>query len=373
MTEPEKKFRLLIVDDNPNIHDDFKNMLATPTINTELDAFEESLFGEANSEPASSQPKYEIDSAYQGQEGADKVALAIQRSRPYSMAFVDMRMPPGIDGIETIERMWKAQPSLQVVICTAYSDYSWHETIEKLGCTDRLLILKKPFDRMEACQLALALCVKSEFEALAKLKSDELSDLVLQRTADLEAEIKRRQHVEALLLAERSKLEIKATIDSVTGLQNRGAVTERIETLADQAIKLGFEFSILFIDVDHFKKVNDKYGHAAGDAVLREVAERLKAGLRASDTIGRYGGEEFVMGLLKCNAKYAMMVGERLIESISSTPIQFEDQLISVTVSIGTASDSIRDQGETKRLIEEADQALYQAKSKGRNRVEQYV
>lgn len=158
MTTP----RILVVDDNTTIHDDFRKILA-PAGNggaSELDDLERTLFGAP--EETSELPAFAIDAAGQGEEALAMVQRARATGMPYALAFVDVRMPPGWDGIETIEHLWKADPALQAVICTAYSDYSWEDMVRRLGCTDRLLILKKPFDTIEVRQLAVALTTKWE-------------------------------------------------------------------------------------------------------------------------------------------------------------------------------------------------------------------
>jgi diguanylate cyclase (GGDEF)-like protein/PAS domain S-box-containing protein len=149
--------RILVIDDNRAIHEDFRKILAgDDRAREDLDAEEAFLF-DRKSERA---VRFEIDSAYQGQEGLERLKRAIAAGCPYAVAFVDIRMPPGWDGIETIAQLWKADPTLQVVICTAYSDYSWNEMRGKLGSSDGLLILKKPFDNIEVIQLAHALTQK---------------------------------------------------------------------------------------------------------------------------------------------------------------------------------------------------------------------
>ena len=152
--------RILIIDDNPSIHEDFRKILgpADAKLAEELDATEVSLFGDEAG--ASRAQNFRIDSAFQGQEGLEKVRAACAEGAPYAVAFVDVRMPPGWDGIETISRIWKEFPDLQIVICTAYSDHSWQEIQQTLGTSDRLLILKKPFDKVEVQQLVLALTEK---------------------------------------------------------------------------------------------------------------------------------------------------------------------------------------------------------------------
>ncbi len=152
-------YRVLIVDDNPAIHSDFRKILGgAQESSSRLDEAEAALFGEAPTAPPVT--RFLIDSAYQGQEGLEKVEQALREGKPYSLAFIDVRMPPGWDGVETVSRIWSVDPTLQVVICTAYSDYSWDDMRARLGESDSAVILKKPFDNIEAIQLAHALTKK---------------------------------------------------------------------------------------------------------------------------------------------------------------------------------------------------------------------
>jgi two-component system NtrC family sensor kinase len=182
---PSRNNRILVVDDNPAIHEDFRKVLGGGREEqAELMNAEAALFGDAVSAVASA--NFEIDSAFQGQEALAKVQESLKRGRPYALAFIDVRMPPGWDGIETIVRIWEIYPELQVVICTAHSDYSWEEMIRKLGSSDNLVILKKPFDNVEVLQLACAFSRKWELNRRANLKLGELGGMVAQRTRDLE-------------------------------------------------------------------------------------------------------------------------------------------------------------------------------------------
>ena len=174
--------RILLIDDTPAIHEDFRKILVQTGSACELDELESSLFG---TPPKAACAGFELDSAYQGKQGLDRVRAALERGAPYAMAFVDMRMPPGWDGIETIEQLWLADPELQVVICTAYADYSWEEILERLNVADRLLILKKPFDAIEVRQLASALTAKWQMARQAALKMAGLEEAVRTRTAEL--------------------------------------------------------------------------------------------------------------------------------------------------------------------------------------------
>ena len=148
--------RILIVDDNPAIHADFKKILeAKESPESSLgDLF---LAGEASS---STGCDYQLTSAHQGKEGVKIAADAFASDEPFALAFVDMRMPPGWDGLKTIKELWKTDNKLQIVICTAYSDHSWRDLQNELGKTDNLLILKKPFDSAEVSQMAVALTEK---------------------------------------------------------------------------------------------------------------------------------------------------------------------------------------------------------------------
>ena len=158
ITSEDRKYRLLVVDDNRAIHDDFRKILTPDMDISELDSIEADLFDKAIE--VSEHQDFSIDSAYQGPEGLECVKKAIAADKPYSLAFIDMRMPPGWNGIETIEAIWQVDPNQQVVICSAYSDHSWAEIAKRLGNSDRLLILKKPFDNVEILQMAYAMSTK---------------------------------------------------------------------------------------------------------------------------------------------------------------------------------------------------------------------
>lgn len=151
--------RVLVVDDNPTIHEDFRKILrrSAASANRLDDLVSAILETEAG---ANADEGFEVESAYQGEEGFALVQQAIDQGRPYALAFVDMRMPPGWDGVETISKIWVADPSLQIVICTAYSDHSWEDIIRRLGTRNNLMVLKKPFDNIEVKQICETLAQK---------------------------------------------------------------------------------------------------------------------------------------------------------------------------------------------------------------------
>ena len=174
-TQPlEPNRRILLVDDNTSIHADFRKILCPSNTGTAaLAEMEAALFGDA--QPATDGTSFTLDSAYQGQEALEMVKQSLAENRPYAMAFVDVRMPPGWDGVETIARIWEVNPELQIVVCTAYSDYSWEEMRNKVGQPDSLLVLKKPFDNIEVQQIAHALTRKWLLNHQSALQMAELA------------------------------------------------------------------------------------------------------------------------------------------------------------------------------------------------------
>ncbi|PYJ60916.1 MAG: hybrid sensor histidine kinase/response regulator [Verrucomicrobia bacterium] len=195
-TKCQKNRRILVIDDNRAIHDDFRKIFCPPDLTDgDLESFEKALFGEMKQ--ASRRVCFDIDSAYQGQEGLEMARQALASGKPYATAFIDVRMPPGWDGVETVEEIWKVDPDLQVVICSAYSDYSWNDLLAGVGHSDRLVILKKPFDPIEAQQLAQALTEKWRLLQESKNKLNDLEKIVGARTAELQAEIVERKQLEA--------------------------------------------------------------------------------------------------------------------------------------------------------------------------------
>jgi two-component system NtrC family sensor kinase len=202
----EIDLRILIVDDNSAIHEDFKKILGTQDPESEsLDELEAALFDKASAAmiPAAS---FELVSAEQGEEALRHVRAAAASDRPFALAFVDMRMPPGWDGLETIEQIWRVDPHIQIVICSAYSDYSWRDVRARLGTSDSLLIIKKPFDTIEVVQSAHALTTKWTLARKLRAHIDDLEAAVASRTNDLQqantelaGQMRQRERVEAEL------------------------------------------------------------------------------------------------------------------------------------------------------------------------------
>ena len=178
----EKNRRVLVIDDNHAIHEDFRKILTQDDTMSHLAATEVAIFGDSTGSRDSK--GFLVECADQGQTGLALVQKAVEAQRPFAMAFVDMRMPPGWSGVRTIEEVWKVDPDLQVVICTAYSDHHWGEITKRLGNSEKLLILRKPFDLIEVQQLADSLTHKWDLEHHARLHVESLvlAEQSLQRS-----------------------------------------------------------------------------------------------------------------------------------------------------------------------------------------------
>jgi two-component system sensor histidine kinase/response regulator len=205
--------RLLIIDDNKDIHADFRKVfdgLPSGAADSAIDQLEADLFGgDSRGGGTASERRLlsvEVHSAYQGEDGIKMAVQAARRGQPYYMAFVDVRMPPGIDGVQTIKRLWMELPNLQCVICTAYSDYDWNQISTELGQTGNLLILKKPFDAVEVLQLAQSMAEKADLAESAERYLDTLKGQVDQLTRK-ELELERYNQE---LLATKNRLEQQA-------------------------------------------------------------------------------------------------------------------------------------------------------------------
>lgn len=170
------------------------------------------------------------------------------------------------------------------------------------------------------------------------------------------------------LTVTQEKLERISRIDDLTQISNRRFILEWVQTEIYRSKRFDHPFSMLFVDIDHFKKINDRYGHGNGDFVLQRVARLIRNALRPADEIGRYGGEEFIVGLVEAGPEGAQRIAERVREKIANTPFEFSGVRATVTVSIGIATLSPKC-NQPDALLREADKALYAAKHAGRNKV----
>lgn len=349
--------RILVIDDNQDIHGDFRKVIGTGHDDAVmLAAAELALLGEPP--PLNLSLGFEVDSAYQGQEGVARVQRAKDEGRPYAMAFVDMRMPPGWDGLETIEHLWAVDPDVQVVICSAHSDYDWTDVVSRLNNSDKLLVVKKPFEAIEVMQCANALTRKWQNERIVRRQVENLEQVVTARTEGLESANKQLRHL--------------ATHDALTGLPNRVLMDDRISQSIALAERQAQSFAVIMMDLDRFKLVNDSLGHRAGDELLKEVGQRLKSVVRDVDTVARLGGDEFVLIIAPGpEREAAQQVAKRVIEVLQEA-VRIAGVKIHTSPSIGIAF--YPDDGMTiETLLANADAAMYFAKQRGRNNFQCFV
>jgi diguanylate cyclase (GGDEF)-like protein len=259
----------------------------------------------------------------------------LERADSPPLAILDWMMP-GIDGVEICREVRKRTegPYTYLLLLTARGQQEDIIAGIEAGADDYLI---KPFDAQEL---------------RARLHAG-------QRVLDLEAR----------LIAAQEALREQATRDAMTGLWNRSAILDILRAEIARAERVGTPASVILADLDHFKRINDTYGHQAGDAVLREVAQRMNAAVREYDMIGRYGGEEFLIVLPLCEMSEAVNIAERLRHCVSAEALPLESERLFVTVSLGLAPGGgpLMD---ADSLIKAADIALYRAKSGGRNRHE---
>jgi diguanylate cyclase (GGDEF)-like protein len=248
-------------------------------------------------------------------------------------------MMPGFDGVQVIRKIRAIHGKPYVYALLLTSKEEKEDKVEGLeaGADD---FLKKPFDAAEL---------------RARLRIGE-------RILDLE-----RRLTTALESAE-----YKATHDFLSGIYNRAAITAMLEREAARCKRSKQAMSVMMVDVDHFKSINDTYGHPAGDEVIKQLTQRISSVLRTYDAVGRLGGEEFLILTPNCATPEALAVAERLRQCIAGEKMVVGEVAIPITVSVGVSAVS-QDHPDAKRAIETADLALYAAKNKGRNRVECYV
>lgn len=465
--------RILLVDDMPSVHEDYRKILAPADAESALDQDEALLFGEAlRATPV----RFELDSAFQGKEAVDQVRVALRADLPYALAFIDMRMPPGWDGVETIEHLWREDARLQIVLCTAYSDYSWTDVFSRLEARDRLLILKKPFDNIEIRQMACALTVKWQMTQEAAFQMSKLEQAVDERTRELSDaniivqnspvilyrlrgepslpliyishNITKFGHDRAALLASQNwaaslidpadqasvgeamarvlekdsegasiefrlrtgdgacrwvenryipvrdkegrlievegiiidisehkateeKIALLARTDGLTGLANRRTFIERLRQAFGSAQRGAVPFAIMYLDLDHFKPVNDTLGHAIGDLLLQEVGQRLARCTRESDMVARLGGDEFaVLQTDMDDPASAGALAAKILETLAA-PYLLDGNEVRVSASIGICPYVSGGAG-PDAMLAQADQALYRSKHEGRNQYRFY-
>lgn len=472
--DKQTSFHIIVIDDNPAIQQDFKKILTTDSTGVQFDEINKLLFGSELSSQAE-MPSFEIDTASQGQTGVEHIQQAIEQGNPYTLAFVDVRIPPGWDGIETIKHIWELDKEIQIVICTAFSDYSWEETIAKLGMNDNLLILKKPFDSIAVRQLAAALTKKWQVMQNEKIRTEVLEKTVQEHAHSLQKslsvtcaalessyngvvivdsqgeivdcnnpfiemwkvpapliEAKKYEDIQKHMLSQveekfskiitkfktsssdtcietlklkdgryfecysqphqlnnipmgrvwsfrditqpfavEAQLQPQLTHDSLTSLPNRILLIDRMKQVIAHAIRHKTMFSIMYIDLDRFKLINDSFGYKVGDELLIALSERLRTIIRGEDTIARLSGDEFVLVSIILKSDDIIKIVTKILGEICRE-FKIAERDLNITASVGI---SIYPQnGKTpEELLCNADLAMYRAKSLGGNKFQFYT
>lgn len=246
-------------------------------------------------------------------------------------------MMPGIDGLELSRRLRRLDDNTYHYVILLTGRNSKEDIIDGLdaGADD---YITKPFVAQE---LEVRLRVGSRILALQQSLQEALE-----------------------------KQSYQARHDPLTGILNHREILNILEKEINRSERQGNSLAVIMGDLDYFKKVNDTYGHVAGDAVLVEVANRMRHNIRTYDSIGRYGGEEFLLVLPNCAAQEAMLIANRILDNISKEPVMFNSTPIPITISLGLAVKEVGEILATADLVQAADTALYQAKKNGRNRIE---
>jgi diguanylate cyclase (GGDEF)-like protein len=261
---------------------------------------------------------------------------ALQQPDGPHLAILDWMMP-GLNGVDICRAVRAAgrEPYVYILLLTSRNDS--HDLVEGMdaGADD---YLTKPFQA---------------HELRVRLRAG-------RRILDLQQQI----------MAAREALREQATHDGLTGLLNRNAILETLHKELARANRESHAVSVLMVDLDRFKQINDTHGHAAGDAVLRESARRMREAVRSYDSVGRCGGEEFLIVLPGCDSRSAVTQAERVRDGLAATPLFAGQHSLVVTCSIGASSRPHPSEADADELLRDADAALYRAKSEGRNRVE---
>ena len=341
MSERNTPIRVLVVDDEPEIRDAYKQILCDTDVNREMTGFHElrsRLFRknpmQALKQAASRATTFETAFCQQAAEAVAAVKEALARNEPFAVVFLDMRMPPGRDGVWAATQIRELDPAVEIVICTAYSDADPGEIGGYVPPEDKLSYLQKPFHPHEVRQMTIALGSKWR--------------------------------------AERRIVRL-AYFDTLTGLPNREQSHNRLVGALQAAKEKNGLAAVLYLDLDNFKRVHDTLGHAVGDQLLCVVADRLRSSLRYGaesspgggnnrpGDIARLGGDEFMVLLPTLRSTVdAGGVAERLILALRQ-PIQLGPNSLVVTPSVGIALYP-QDGGDAETLLRNADLAMYFAK-----------
>jgi diguanylate cyclase (GGDEF)-like protein len=354
--------RVLLIDDEPAIHDSYRRCFASGTEETRAAQLREmaaELFGasdDAEEAPATADC-FELTHADQGLAGLQNVALAIAEGKPFQVAFIDIRMPPGIDGKETARRIREIDQDINLVIVTGYSDHTALSIAKVAGPIDKIFYINKPFEPEEIVQTARALGHRWYADIELKNAKAELAQKV---------EFLEKQSIE--LAANEARANHVANHDSLTGSPNRLAF---LRVLNETLLQGTSSISVGLVDLDRFKNVNDTLGHFAGDELIRQVCHKLTRIVGAKGVVARLGGDEFAICIPCVTSEVAQVVCRELIEACSEEFAIFDHE-VKVGASMGLVHRAAGVCKDPIDLLRLADIALYDAKRGGGSQVRMF-
>jgi diguanylate cyclase (GGDEF)-like protein len=348
-----------VADDDAQVLDAYRRVLDDLTSREEpstskLDDLSAELFGSGPSAPPKVSLLDEVVYCHQGDLAVRHVSEAIASGEAFAIVFIDMRMPPGIDGLETARRIRAIDPHANIVIVTGYSDHKPAEITAAVGSPEKLFYLLKPFDGDELQQLATALVSRWAVDI-------GLAEDLAERVVQLE-------QMYAELKASEARAQAFARLDALTGLLNRPGLSERFQIESGLAVADARQLTMLYLDLDRFKDINDTLGHAVGDEVICEFARRVKDAAGHDGFAGRLGGDEFAVVCL--DHSRVGTLSQRLLHACSA-PYTFDGHTVRTSVSIGIAT-SDPDSPDLIETMRRADIALYAAKAAGRGTAREF-
>jgi two-component system NtrC family sensor kinase len=348
MTLPART-KILVVDDNHAIHADFAKILTRPPNPSGLDEWERLALGVAPPSSHMISLVFEMESAFQGAEALARVQTAVGSNQHYALAFVDMRMPPGWDGLQTIEKLWSIDPDLQIVICSAYSDYDWYEVLARLDRPDKLLVIKKPFEAVEVLQCATALSSKWHGEQELRKHLGSLEETIRARTASLETTNEQLREQMRLRQAAEVELGLAQKLEAVGRLAAGIAheINTPIQYIADSVHFLGtaFDEMLTVVATNHGERPSDPpidfefLRSEVPRAIARtlEGTERVATIVRAMKEFSYPDASEMIVADLNRALQNTLMIARNEYKYVATVDLQCGD-LPEVMCDVGELS-----------------------------------
>ncbi len=344
--------RILIVDDEPAMHDSYRRCFAPQGAGDghALAAMAADLFGNDDAPAPEAAETFDLTHMIQGLDAVEAVAAANKAGDPYAVAFIDVRMPHGIDGKETAKRIRAIDPDINLVIVTGYSDFSPIEISREAGPADKIFYIAKPFEIAEITQTATALAKRWSL--------------------DKELAVARAQLAEQVVMLEEKSVELAANESHALHMANHDSLTEAPNRLAfqraltERARGTG-KFAVAMVDLDRFKIVNDTLGHLAGDELIREMCAILQLSVPEGGMIARLGGDEFGVLFDTTGDEAAVMSCDLMLRGCSGT-FRVVGHSVQVSASVGVVVADAEPLRDPVDVMRRADLALNEAKRGGR-------